>query len=173
MFKSALLVVTKPLSQLRVQIPAYLAEINRLVSESAYIHIHPDALKLSKDSNKFDFVPFHFSTEIRNIIKEFYISSSRACSNSNIDVRILVGHLVNSDVKIKKYQFHKPCDIVLIDQELVQGDITGTDLLKSISEWFSVEREAALKTISVGESIEDNSDVLKKRKLQSEENVRR
>lgn len=147
MFKTALLVVTKPLSQLRENIPAYLSQINRLVSEAAYIHIHPDAWKLENNSFRFDFLEVPYTTEIRNVIKDFYTSSSQTCSN--VDIRVLVGHFTNPDKSVTKYRLKKSCDIVLVDQQLGNFGQNDGVLLQSFSKFFRLKDNASLQSIDV------------------------
>ncbi|KAH3885375.1 hypothetical protein DPMN_009368 [Dreissena polymorpha] len=120
MFKTDLLVVTKPLSQLRAIIPEYLAELNRVTTTTAYIHIQPQGSGLNTQSVNYDFVRVPFTTEVRNIVKAFYSSSSKTCSH--LDLRVLVGNLTNGDMKFQKYNFKQPCDVVLIDKKVADDE---------------------------------------------------
>lgn len=153
MFKSALFVVTRPIPQLRSQIPLYLSEINRLVTESAYIHIQPNAF--GSEKKDFQLLPVPFTTEIRNIIKEFYTSSLRNCNN--IDIRVLLGHFTNSGHKVKNYNFKRPCDIILLDQDLIKDRKHQDSLFNSISNVFCINQSAGLQTIMVEDTYNDDA----------------
>ncbi|KAH3885373.1 bifunctional coenzyme A synthase-like [Dreissena polymorpha] len=151
MFKTALLVVTKPLSQLRAIIPEYLSELNRVTSTTAYIHIQPEGSGKNAQSVNYDLVRVPFTTEVRNIVKAFYSSSSKTCSH--LDIYVLVGHLTNGDVKLKKYNFKQPCDVVLIDKKV--ADDESSMFVQSLSKLFSVVDGAKLQYIETQEGYPD------------------
>ncbi|XP_052797477.1 bifunctional coenzyme A synthase-like [Mya arenaria] len=155
MFKTALLVVTKPLSQLRAHIPEYLTQINSLVSKTAYVHIHPFDLPVSKA----ELLTAPYSKEVRNIIKDFYTTSSKTCSN--IDVRVLVGHLTNDGKAIEKYTFREPCDVVLIDRKIVDDKVS--DFVKSLQPNFSLTSDVSFKTVEDNAANDDEPDSKRKR----------
>jgi len=147
MFKTALLVVTKPLSQIQGKLPAYLSHINRLVSESAYISIHPNSWNVEASGFKLDLVTVPFTTEVRNVIKEFYTCSSNSCSK--LDVRVLVEHLKKSGNGLKSYSLPKPFDIVLIDQDFAKDGSNETEVLQAVSSFFSLRSAGSLQSINV------------------------
>lgn len=151
MFKTALLVVTKPLSQLRAIIPEYLSELNRVTSTTAYIHIQPPGGGTNTQSANYDLVRVPFTTEVRNIVKAFYSSSSKTCSH--LDIRVLVGHFTNGDMKFQKYNFEQPCDVVLIDKKL--ADDESSLFVQSLSKTFSVVEDARLQYIQPQEGCSD------------------
>lgn len=75
-----------------------------------------------------------FTSEIRRIVKDFYVFNAKTCSN--IDIRVLVGHFQNTDLNFKKYDFKEPCDVIMIDRNVAQSDISV--ILKSVSKTFNV-----------------------------------
>ncbi|XP_053387502.1 bifunctional coenzyme A synthase-like isoform X2 [Mercenaria mercenaria] len=164
MFKTALLILTQPMNQICQCIPLYMTEINKLASKTAYIHIQPNTLSQTVDQNSadgeagsnsaehyshFEMLKVPFSVEIRNLVKEFYVSNANICSN--LDIRVLVGHIGNAEMKFKKYNFKDPCDIVLIDRNIQDDDKSG--LLKSISSTFTVSSSGICQHLDIAESV--------------------
>ena len=158
MFKTALFILTQPVNHIRKCLPLYMKEINKLTSKTAYIHIQPgtslnDQLNENRTSDscdtQFEILRVPFTDEIRNLVKELYVSNANICSN--LDVRILVGHIGNSELTFKKYNFKEPCDIVLFDDKY-QEDISESTLLKSISKSFNINESGRCQTLDIGDS---------------------
>ena len=146
MFKTALLVLTKPLGQIRSRIPDYLSEVNSLVTKTAYIHIQPS----ENQNSKFKLLNIPYTVEVRNIVKDFYKACSKTCSD--IDLKVLVGHFNNSEVTVKfeKYDFRDECDVVIIDRNFVND--TSSEFLKSLSPTFNLSSGASLRSLQLESS---------------------
>ena len=145
MFSTGLFILTKPLKQVRKNITLYLSEINRLVSETAYIHIQPASDRESLKLGKFNLRQTPFSLEIRNIVKEFYSRSSDQCGQ-DLNVRILLGHVTNSTNNIRRYELKRPCDVIVID-ELIKEE-SQSDLRESIERLFCVQKNFVLESFN-------------------------
>jgi hypothetical protein len=133
-------------------------EINKLASKTAYIHIQPGILLNADQNNEnsilnsktsdshFELLRVPFTDEIRNLVKEFYVSNANICSN--LDVRVLVGHIGSSELKFQKYDFKHQCDVVLIDLKHEQG-VNNSVLLQSLNSSFNISASCSCQTLDV------------------------
>jgi hypothetical protein len=170
MFNTALFILTQPVNHIRKCLPLYMKEINKLASKTAYIHIQPGILLNAADQNNensilssktcdshFELLRVPFTDEIRNLVKEFYVSNANICSN--LDVRVLVGHIGSSELKFQKYDFKHQCDVVLIDLKHEQG-VNNSVLLNSLNRSFNISASCSCQSLDV----RDNEGTPKRQK---------
>ena len=135
MAKTGLLILTQPLHVTRSKVPTILKEMHRTVDKCLYIHIQPSSITAPIDFSKFQISRTPFTTEIRNIVKDFYTSSADICSK--IDIRVLLGHFVNEPVVIQPYKLLLPLDIVYVDNYTkIDSGVVKQPFQESMKHWF-------------------------------------
>lgn len=113
MYKTGLLILTRPFPVLKSAVQSVLEEAATVVSNTLYVHIQPSS---SSQSFKIQNVPC--SKDFRFLMTQLYSSSASLCSN--LDVRIILNHVTNLQVERNlKFDFKRPCDIVLIDNQFI------------------------------------------------------
>lgn len=165
MTSTGLLVLTQPLCHVRHNLPRYLAELNKQITKTAYIHVHPGLVNDSSTSQSHqtsrlvNFMTVPLTVDVRNLVKDVYVSSVRFCGNK--DIQVLVGHYGNSETsKCKKYNFIDPCDVVLVDRNLSSSD--QDTFIQCVRDQFNVSSAAQCKILQ-GEQVEDFSQEKKPR----------
>ena len=153
MFQTGLLIVTRPVSWVRGQLPVYLSEINRLVSKTVYIHIQPDNNREPDQLYKYAQKVVPYTLEVRNLVKDFYSSSAAACSN--LDIRMLLENVSNLEKTLGSYKLKNVCDLVMIDRSLSKE--TEQDVLAAVGSCFSLRAEASLLSLKLGSRAEDKA----------------
>ncbi|XP_064613694.1 bifunctional coenzyme A synthase-like isoform X2 [Liolophura sinensis] len=151
MFRTGLLVLTKPLAVIQNGIPSVLEKASERVQNTLYIHLVPrDPKKLpnlqtSLLVNPFITVPANPS--IRNVIIELYRTSARVCRH--LDVRVLLSHMTgsyrrNSDqLSRQRYSFRSKFEVVLIDECCDNESV----ILQELSKTFTFDNGAGILTI--------------------------
>lgn len=162
MFRTGLLVLTKPLAVIQRGIPAVLEKASERVRNTLYIHLVPRDpqkqanLQTSSLVNPFLTIPANPS--IRNVIIELYRTSATVCRH--LDVRVLLSHMTGSmrgNMDQLHYSFTSQCEVVLIDERCDNESV----ILRELSKTFAFDNGAGILTIpsdSISES-ETESDV--------------
>ena len=113
MAKTGLLILTQPLQVTKSKVPHILKEMHRTVDKYLYIHIQPSCMTASIDFTKFQIMRMPFTSEVRNVVKDFYSSSADICSR--LDIKVLLGHFANAPIAVQPYRLLQPLDIVFVD----------------------------------------------------------
>lgn len=113
MFRNGLLILTQPISKLRLQIPQLLDHVSSFVSETLYIHLQP-SLRNSQALYSSLLAPVACTTDVQSLIYDVYRASSSHCQN--LDIRILLSHVTNKSHSLSPvYRLQKPLDVVVSD----------------------------------------------------------
>lgn len=122
MFPNGLVVLTQPMSTLRIQIPHLLKSLAAIVSDTVYIHLQPSLRNiegLPVSSAFYSSLPC--TTEMKSFISDVYFHSSSLCQT--LDVRILLSHFSNNSC-INSWQtsqsLSKSLNVLISDAEWLQ-----------------------------------------------------
>ena len=164
MAKSGLLILTQPLQVTKSKVPHILKEMHRTVDKCLYIHIQPSSMTTQVDFTKFQILRTPFTSEVRNVVKDFYSSSADICSK--VDIRVLLGHFVNETVAVQPYKLLNSLDIVCVDNcTKVDPRIVTQPFQESLKHWFG----QSAKIVTFSNDVEASS--AKRQKLDLDENV--
>lgn len=155
MAKTGLLILTQPLHVTKKRVPLYLKEMNRFIDKSLYIHIQPTCITAPVDFTKFQLLTMPFTSEIRKLVKEFYISSADICSK--LDVRVLLGHFKNDTRTVLPYKLLNPLEIVFVDScTKVDENFIKAPFQGSLRQCFNQSSDVIKFFDSIPELIEKN-----------------
>ena len=142
MFRTGLLVLTKPIHKLNLSIPALLSGAFQLVDETLYIHLVPDLLSTSKAAR--GNIPC--TENVKRFVLNTYVSASTLCPGP--DVRFLLGNITNEHTTAAE-QHHplKAACQVVITHETAQ-DKQGA-LLHYITKNFPTRENVVMETVAM------------------------
>lgn len=159
MYKTGLLILTRPLPVLKSGVQSVLEEAAAVVSNTLYIHIQPSS---KTNQHKFALENVSCTKDFRLLMTQLYSSGASLCNN--LDLRILLNHVTNfPSNRNLKILCKKPCDVVLIDNQNVvdlfkNNPETISDLLNTgLKGQFKVQTLKA-KVESESSRKNDNSD---------------
>ncbi|KAI0210274.1 Bifunctional coenzyme A synthase [Lamellibrachia satsuma] len=142
MFRTGLLLLTKPIHKLTLSIPQLLSGAFQLVHETLYIHLVPDVLSTSKAA--LGNIPC--TENIRRFVLDTYVSSSTICSGP--DIRFLLGNItIEPATAAEQHHVLKSTCQVVITQEMA-ADSRGA-LLQYVIKNFPTKEDIAMETITL------------------------
>ena len=151
MFRTGLLVLTKPIHKLNLSIPALLSGAFQLVDETLYIHLVPDLLSTSKAAR--GNIPC--TENVKRFVLNTYVSASTLCPGP--DVRFLLGNITNDHATAAEqpHPLKAACQVV-ITHETAQ-DKQGA-LLHYITKNFPTRENVVMETVATQPEESGSSD---------------
>ncbi|OWF44110.1 bifunctional coenzyme A synthase-like isoform X2 [Mizuhopecten yessoensis] len=161
MFRTGLLILTRPLPVLGDSISPLLTEVAKIVGATLYVHIQPNT---TRDNKVFTISQTPYTQELRTFITQLYICSASVCNHLNVN--ILLGHISNKscfpwDVN---YRIKPNCDVILFDDDhwLGKDNTTRTSLLENISKKFQPDCrfKPAIEVVNVDQCHNESAGLL-------------
>lgn len=138
MFPTGLVILSQPVSALRIQIPRILDHIRSLISDTAYILLQP-ALHSSTSWPPASLLsPLPCTMDVQSFVTDMYMHSSSHCQE--IDIRVLLAHISNKTGFVPPaYKLHKPLDVLVADTDWFaeKWATDYTSLLPALQQSFS------------------------------------
>ncbi|XP_046585240.1 bifunctional coenzyme A synthase-like [Haliotis rubra] len=120
MVATGLLILTQPLTVLRGQIPSLLQRVSQVVSDTLYVHLQP--FKTTNSGTKFLISPVPVTSEVRKVVRDIYSVGATVCRQ--LDIRVLLSHITNQDVKLATYALHKGYSLVILDNNPTSNELS-------------------------------------------------
>ncbi|XP_071157555.1 bifunctional coenzyme A synthase-like [Mytilus edulis] len=163
MYKTGLLILTRPLPVLKSAVQSVLEEAATVVSNTLYVHIQPSS---SSDTFKIGNVPC--SKDFRCLMTQLYSSSASLCNN--LDVRILLNNVSNLPLERNlKFDLKRPCDIVLIDNQLIADEFQNKS--KSLASLMKDGLKGPAEVHTLSMPADSQSSMIEDDKVESFDNV--
>ncbi|XP_046373874.2 bifunctional coenzyme A synthase-like [Haliotis rufescens] len=157
MVSSGLLILTQPLTALRGQIPSLLQRVSQVVSDTLYVHLQP--IKTRNSNTKFLLSPVPVTSEIRKVVKDIYSIGSTVCRQ--LDIRVLLSHITNHDLKLAKYPLLREYSLVILDNTPTSNELSEDKgfLLEQVKSLFLTDADVDFHILDPQISSSSSSDL--------------